>query len=62
MRNDPMPQVLKDWRESNANPPKVCYNCDFYTTSSCLKFNAKPPEDFANTPGQCPEWIETIPF
>lgn len=62
MTQNPMPKVLQEWRELASNPPKVCYNCEWYRSDSCEKFNAVPPKEFAETAGACKDWIESIPF
>lgn len=62
MISNPMPKVIQEWQQLISNPPKVCYNCEFYAVDVCRKYNAKPPETFANTPNLCPEWLESIPF
>lgn len=63
MARQPEPQVLIDWRKSNSEPPKVCYNCDHYDIDGkCEKFKAEPPLEFSQTPGACDQWFELIPF
>jgi hypothetical protein len=62
MSQNPIPQVIKEWQQLTSNPPKVCYSCEWYRVNTCDKFQATPPEEFANTPDSCPEWVESIPF
>jgi hypothetical protein len=60
----PEPQFLIDYREwMRAGPPKCCHTCDHFTQSgNCLAFDMQPPDEFAETVGECPRWIQEIPF
>lgn len=65
------PEIVSQWREEcrkfslmvSPEPPKCCHTCDHYTDEGlCTFYSMTPPEDFAATPDQCPEWMEEIPF
>lgn len=58
------PDFLIQWREwMRAGPPKCCHTCDEYSPDgNCLKFDMRPPEEFAATVDSCDQWLEVIPF
>lgn len=58
------PEHVKQYYETlEKGPPKCCHTCDWYKDDGeCYKFKMVPPEDFASSIGQCPEWFEVIPF
>lgn len=60
----PTPPAIKQYYEHfGRRPPECCHTCDFYQDDGvCSVFNMTPPEDFARSEGECPEWVELIPF
>ena len=60
----PEPPIVTYYRQTlKAEVPQVCTTCDNYTKDGiCSEFGEAPPEAFANEPGECSLWIETVPF
>ena len=61
-------KTIQEWREAVHNPPKCCVNCDHYPEAhwkedaTCQKFKQSPPQEFAESENNCPEWVDLLPF
>lgn len=61
-------KTMQEWREFANNPPKCCVNCEHYTDAEwseddrCRKYNETPPQEYAESENECPEWVQMIPF
>jgi len=56
----PEPAIVTEYK---AGPPKVCHTCEHYANDGLCTFHFQtPPEDFAATPGACPDWEVECPF
>lgn len=60
----PRPQYIEQYYANFGRPPpECCHTCDYYNEDGkCSFYNMEPPADFAKTEGECPEWVELIPF
>jgi len=60
----PIPKVVADYdRLIEQGPPKCCHTCEFYDIKGmCTAFFMEPPEAFAATPNECPEYENEAPF
>jgi len=62
------PIEVIQWREQVQayhllQAPQCCHTCDNYNDDgSCSLYIMTPPAEFAAAIGQCPEWMEVIPF
>jgi hypothetical protein len=60
-------KTLKLWedevRSLRDRMPHVCGNCQHEGPDGvCLKHDSTPPDDFAETPSACPDWVDVVPF
>jgi hypothetical protein len=61
-------KTIREWRSVVNNPPRCCVNCDHYTDAYwstdeiCKRYNANPPQEYAESENECPEWVQMIPF
>lgn len=68
MRKPNPPAEVIQWRKQVEEyhllqAPQCCHTCDNYTDDGqCSFYQMTPPEDFASAIGQCPEWMEVLPF
>jgi hypothetical protein len=60
----PQPEIVTQWEEwLRAGPPRCCHTCEHYSkTGDCMKFDMRPPEQFAATPDACDEYFQEVPF
>jgi hypothetical protein len=58
------PEYLVQWREwMRAGPPKCCHTCEHYSPDGeCWQYKMTPPQAFADSVGECKDWIPEIPF
>lgn len=58
------PEYLVQWREwMRAGPPKCCHTCEHYSQNGeCWQYKMTPPQAFADSVGECKDWIPSIPF
>lgn len=61
------PEVVKSYDKIvdayHSGPPKCCHTCLHYANDGiCLAFFMTPPEDFAASVDQCPDWEVDVPF
>jgi hypothetical protein len=60
----PIPDIVSDYDRLIAQgPPRCCHTCEFYDIKGmCTAFFMEPPEAFAATPSECPEYENEAPF
>ena len=58
------PEYLVQWREwYEAGPPRCCHTCENYGNDGlCVEFFMTPPPEFAEAVGECPSWMQEVPF
>ena len=58
------PEYLVQWRKWLAEgPPKCCHTCEHYSKEGhCYQYKMTPPPEFADSVGECKDWIPEIPF
>ena len=58
------PEFLVQWREwYEAGPPRCCHTCENYGNDGmCVEFFMTPPAEFAEAVGECPSWMQAVPF
>ena len=58
------PEYIVQWREwMRAGPPKCCHTCEHYSKEGyCYQYKMTPPPEFADSVGECKDWIQEIPF
>lgn len=60
----PQPEIVTQWEEwLRAGPPRCCHTCENYSKDGdCMKFDMRPPEQFAATADACDEYLQEVPF
>ncbi len=58
------PDFVTDYKRwLAAGPPRCCHTCEHYGNDGlCTEFFMTPPAEFADTVGECPSWIQEVPF
>jgi hypothetical protein len=58
------PDFVSEWKRiQKIAPPKCCHTCNYYSEEGlCNLHDAEPPEEYAATLGECPDWVDEIPF
>jgi len=57
------PNFIASWRLLSDLTPQCCHTCDHYNLSGhCLKFDMRPPDDFAAQLERCSDWMKELPF
>ena len=58
------PDFVTDYKRwLAAGPPRCCHTCEHYGVDGlCVEFFMKPPPEFAEAVGECPQWMQEVPF